>query len=227
MERSINLEKDEIIDKLLSVEKEINELISRKRKALEQLESLEEDEEINFEETNKEVQKIEKELESKKEYNRKSELAKKSAIVGRGVEIKKSQIENAGNGLFATRYFKKGEVVTKYSGEIISRKDADELRGKEKDTHFFAIAMGREVISGLTDPKEAFGKGGGSFANDSRGNKSLPYNGKLQVIHDEKKGQDSGYITAISDINPGDEIFVNYGKDYWKKYEKRMAQRNF
>ena len=50
------------------------------------------------------------------------------------------------------------------------------------------------------------------YANDSRKKKGLQYNAKL-IAHPQTK---SAAIIAIEDIFVDDEIYVDYGKDYWK-----------
>ncbi|KIY98211.1 hypothetical protein MNEG_9752 [Monoraphidium neglectum] len=76
--------------------------------------------------------------------------------IGRGVEVKKSSIALAGNGLFAARPFARGDLITEYVGRLISHEEAQLLRARRAHTH----------IDGLKDPQP--GEGGGSFANDAR-----------------------------------------------------------
>lgn len=51
----------------------------------------------------------------------------KVSTVGFGVEVAPSSIPEAGMGLFASREFRRGELVTEYVGRIVSRSEAQEL----------------------------------------------------------------------------------------------------
>jgi hypothetical protein len=156
--------------------------------------------------------------------------SQKLGVVGNGVEIKPSTIPNAGNGLFASRPFRKNELITAYEGEKIDRKTADEMRAKGQATHVRSVAGFHELISGYTKPEQAVGKGGGSFINDVFGS-NLEVNAEYAIRRDPKTGLDAVYIKALRDLQPGEEILASYGKDYWKQHaqapetrEERMAR---
>lgn len=136
------------------------------------------------------------------------------AYVGNGVEIKPSLIEGAGNGLFARVAFDINDYITEYDGECIDRSEAMSLPA-DQTTHFRSIDSDR-VISGFKDPNEAIGRGGASFANDTRsqdGNNSM-----FEQVWDNKLATHRVFLRATSRIEPGDEICVSYGRDYWRKY---------
>lgn len=81
--------------------------------------------------------------------------------IDNGIEVKPSTISGAGNGLFAKRIFRRGEYITLYEGELLTR-HAAKLRPVL--THMAS----REgiVIDGLKLPIR--GRGGGSFANGAK-----------------------------------------------------------
>ena len=123
--------------------------------------------------------------------------AARAAVVGGGVEVKRSTVDGAGRGLFATSAFKSKDVITEYDGDHMSR---DEALGLGVQTH--VKAMGGNYVDGLKNPVQ--GRGGGSFANEKRGfaNADYMYEGTkifLQVR--------SGKV-----IRPGQEVFVGYGR---------------
>jgi len=144
------------------------------------------------------------------------EKTKKSgpSVVGNGVEVKPSQIVNGGNGLFASKSFNKNELITAYEGEEIDRATADQLRKEGKDTHIKSISAFHQLVNGFKDPKEAAGKGGGSFANTTKGTQ-FEQNAEIVRKTNKKTGLDQLYVKALKDIQPGEEVFVDYGKDYW------------
>lgn len=138
-----------------------------------------------------------------------------SAIIGNGVQILPSLMPNAGNGLFADRDFKKNELITEYDGPRIDKASADKLREKHMHTHIRVVNSQYEYIDGYKDV--LVGKGGGSFANDAtiqKQNNSI-YFSKF----DELRGRGRVFLKATKDIKKGEEIYVSYGKDYWRSFE--------
>jgi len=137
------------------------------------------------------------------------------ATVGNGVVVLPSTIPFAGVGLFATRNFKKNEIITGFSGEIIDRKEADKRRKLGLDTHIRDLDKPYVYIDGFKTIEESFGKGGAQFANDALDNELN------NAVFYKRYGTDSNPIPSIwlkakRDIKSGEEIFVSYGKDYWK-----------
>ena len=63
------------------------------------------------------------------------------------VEIKKSNIPDAGNGVFATRNIKKGVNVTEYWGKLLNEKQSTKL---EKKGDIQAIYYSSDMGSGKT-----------------------------------------------------------------------------
>lgn len=124
------------------------------------------------------------------------------------LKVKKSQLPNAGKGLFTTHAIKKGEVVCEYEGEHLTWKECEErnqaLPGK--GAYYFYINSKNCVDAQYT--LWAIGR----YANDAAGLsrvKGLRNNCKYDI----KKG--IPYIVATRNIKAGEEIFVAYGKDYW------------
>lgn len=152
--------------------------------------------------------------ENMKKYCHGEMPSKDIGVVGEGVEIKTSKIPNAGNGLFATRTFKKGERITEYCGKEIW-KDTFNRKGSKPVSHIVTRRDGY-LIDGLKDPERAKENrlGGASFANDTR----TRYNNAMlqRFVNPTNKTTNKVYIVALRTIGPSEEIFVNYGQDYWK-----------
>ena len=102
----------------------------------------------------------------------------------------------AGLGLFAVKEFKKGEQIIEYTGERITREEADKRGGK----YLFEV----------TDSLVIDGK---DRSNLSRYiNHSCRPNAEAE--HDES--EDRIYIIAKKKIKPGEEITYHYGREYFK-----------
>lgn len=124
------------------------------------------------------------------------------STVGDGVAVRKSTVQHAGNGLFATRPFSRGETITEYSGTRLAGKlDAAHL---PVQTHIIRRphpSLGNDVyIDGIRH--QVRGRGGGSFANHR-------VNPNAEAVVD---GEGRIVLRCVAAISPEDEIFLNYGK---------------
>jgi uncharacterized protein len=107
----------------------------------------------------------------------------------------------AGLGLFAVKPIKKGEFIAYYTGRIISNAEADRLWTK----YLFELNS-RWTVDGSTRRNIA------RYINHScRPNAETDVK-KLKVV-----------ITAIKNIQPGDEITYNYGRAYFNAFIKPMG----
>jgi len=107
----------------------------------------------------------------------------------------------AGLGLFALKPIKKGEFIAYYTGRIISNKEADQLWTK----YLFELNS-RWTVDGSSRKNLA------RYINHScRPNAETDVK-KLKII-----------ITAIKNIQPGDEITYNYGRAYFNAFIKPIG----
>jgi len=171
-------------------------------------------------------------------------IRQKLGVIGDGLEIKTSTLKNAGNGLFATREYKKNEFITIYEGTYVKWEDAIKKTVGEK-SYIRTLWLFKFVIDGskmltnegevkINNPqKQLLGWGGGAFVNDARDNKK--YNSEFDsifftkhIIADEEELKPCYkfiVLLAIKKIRPGDEIFVSYGKHYWEDYDKKKKKK--
>jgi len=77
-------------------------------------------------ENQKEIKKTKKRITRLERFNA------QASVIGAGVDVKTSKIPGAGNGLFASKIFVKGDMVTAFNGVTISTKEALVLRGEGK-----------------------------------------------------------------------------------------------
>lgn len=110
-----------------------------------------------------------------------------------------------GRGLFATRFIPLGTPITRYYGTM--RKNVDGLPSSRL-AYTFMCRSGRHIV-GCADPPP--GCGLGQLANDA--------------VHEELTGRRNNaefaehagrvYLVACHDIEPGEEVLVDYHISYW------------
>jgi hypothetical protein len=182
----------------------------------------------------------------------KNQLAK-DARIGNGLELGESQIEGAGMGVFATRTFVRGDIITYYEGPIIDwkrlppNKAAVDYFPERITSHAKMLYALRYTILGNVDDdmqplkkvstKALKGRGGTAFLNDA--GDSDYYN---NTVFDRIVGKDTSrkidsqqrnelvldprdvaiVIRARVNIGKGQELFVDYGEDYWTRNDTRV-----
>lgn len=123
-----------------------------------------------------------------------------------GVRIKDSTLgSQAGKGLFAARNYKEGEIVARYTGDLIPITD---LVQGENHSHYqlllSEVGQGAIIDAARTNAAE------GRMVNDARGSGKR---NNCRFSCDQRKK--TATVKAIKNIKKGEELFVNYGSDYW------------
>lgn len=129
------------------------------------------------------------------------------------VYIAKSQIPNAGNGLFSGPFgFKKGDIIGRYD-EKWNQVQLGTLEKRCKDDHCWSYVFCDD--DNKTDYKKTKCWDGLDIRstlmrniNDAHGSE-FKNNAYFDVIRGHV------YVIASRNIKPKTEIFVNYGKRYW------------
>jgi SET domain-containing protein len=130
-----------------------------------------------------------------------------------------------GLGLFATRAFRKGQTVVEYSGRRITTKESNRLEDEGRNSYLFEINR-QWTIDGSTRKNLA------RYVNHSC---------KPNADAIMRRGTRRLEYAASRWIEPGEEVTVDYGKDYYnilmeeggcqcaycrgKKARKRKKQR--
>ncbi|MBL7933657.1 MAG: SET domain-containing protein-lysine N-methyltransferase [Bacteroidia bacterium] len=120
--------------------------------------------------------------------------------------VKDSQLPGAGKGLFTQKPIKKDAKIIEYKGEIIDWKEYEKRVSEDKDGYLFFINKSRCIDAYSTPRFKA------RYANDAMGLrrvKGLKNNATYQVFGERC------FIVAERDIEAGEEIFVDYTKEYW------------
>lgn len=114
-----------------------------------------------------------------------------------GVMMKRSTIPNAGNGLFATKNFRKDQVIIPYKGERLTL--AAKERKYPNDDAKYLFQLGKNSFIDAADPSKS------NLARYANHKPFAEANAKLTT---------KGNITAKKAIKAGSEIFVSYGSGF-------------
>lgn len=133
------------------------------------------------------------------------------ALLEKQLRVKKSQLPNAGKGLFTTKAIPKGTRIVEYKGRRSKWKDVRDEDGKNG----YIFYINRNHVIDALPTKKALAR----YANDARGLTKIKgvLNNADYVVDGLK-----AYIESKRDIPAGAEIFVDYGKDYWKVIRENM-----
>lgn len=133
------------------------------------------------------------------------------ALLEKQLFVKKSTIPNSGKGLFTKRFIPKGTRIVEYKGIISKWKDVKDEDGKNGYIFF----VNRNHVINALPTKWALAR----YANDARGlSKIKGLTNNCDYVSEGTKA----YIESKKDIPAGSEIFVDYGKDYWKVIRENM-----
>lgn len=134
------------------------------------------------------------------------------ALFEKSLVVKKSTLPNAGKGLFTKIFIPKRERIVEYKGRITTWKEVKEDDGE--NGYIFYIKR-YHVIDALPTKKPL-----ARYANDAKGFARVKgLNNNAEYVVDGLKA----YIESTKAIEPGSEIFVDYGPDYWKTMRENLA----
>lgn len=125
------------------------------------------------------------------------------ALLESQLEVKNSILPGADKGLFTRRPIKKGSRIVEYKGRITTWKEID-----NEDANRYIFYINRNHVIDAAPYKKALAR----FANDARGLS------RVKGVTNNAVYEEDGlrvYITAKKDIPAGQEILVDYGKEYW------------
>ncbi len=123
------------------------------------------------------------------------------------LKVKKSQLPNAGKGLYTTTFLPKGTLIVEYLGDIYTWKECEKRALSNKEGYVFYVNS-KYCIDAFDTPQHL-----ARYANDAAGFSRYTNCKNNSVYFKEKK---RAYIKCTRNIHPGEEIFVSYGKEYWQ-----------
>lgn len=141
------------------------------------------------------------------------------------VELKASRAipgQDTGRGLWATRGFRRNQVITAFTGRWFDHPDEADVSPSPYD-----MTVRRRVLRGLRDPRRVLGDvegrllTAGSFANDGRSR--WPANAHGRVVDARTVPVECGgatvFLVAAAVIHPGEEVYWSYGPEYWSYWD--------
>ena len=128
------------------------------------------------------------------------------------LRVKPSTIRNAGKGLYSWKKpFKRNHYIEEYTGEKTNLKKLDQKYGAKTVVQY-------SICDGPRRCWDAYKTTDGAprFANDARGTKNK--NNSCFRVKDKKI-----FLQSTTGIKPHQEIFADYGGDYWplSQYRKK------
>ena len=122
--------------------------------------------------------------------------------------IQTSQLSNSGKGLFTAITIYKDEIISLFKGEVLSDEDAA-IRIQNGTDKYFMNLLNGTILDCMTN--DCFAK----YANDASGFSKSDFKNNAKITLDENENV---CLMAIRKIKSGEEIFCDYGKNYWKKH---------
>lgn len=129
-------------------------------------------------------------------------------VLGRGLEVRASNIPGAGRGVFAGVSFEPGEIVSLFFGLRFHESLSDSIRAQVTDTHIVANAAQHENEDCVRATFWYFPCG--QFVNHHPEEMNCAIT-KLEVKHTTTI---VSALRAIRKINIGDELYTTYGKEH-------------
>ena len=126
--------------------------------------------------------------------------------------IEDSLIPNSGKGLFTAVPIYKHEIISVFTGEVLTNSQAFKKAQKGEDGYFINMPNGKILDSKNT---HCFAK----YANDANGFTTSQFKINSVITLDE---DNNICIAATCNIKAGEEIFCSYGYRYWRNFKKKM-----
>jgi len=125
--------------------------------------------------------------------------------------IKKSRLPSAGYGLFTAIAIFEDEIISVFEGELLSKLQIKQRIKDGLDLYFINLPDG-SMLDCMN--VESFAR----YANDAAGYPRSGFKNNAYIGIDEF---DRVSLIALKSIKSGEEIFCSYGKDYWKKHQRK------
>jgi hypothetical protein len=127
----------------------------------------------------------------------------------RGAWIRTSTIPGAGKGLFAARDFQRGEIIARYTGDLIQNKDHT-----QGSAYVLELTQTVGIDAARTNSAE------GRMVNDVRGSGKRS-NARFSCNQQNK----TAVLRATTNIKKGTEFLISYGRNYWPARRKKTLEQ--
>jgi SET domain-containing protein len=136
------------------------------------------------------------------------------ALLEKSLYVKRSQLPDSGKGLFTKVTIAKGTRMVEYKGKLRKWKDVKHLDG----INGYLMYITRNAVIDALPAKHTLGR----YANDAKGlSKVLGLRNNAEYVTEGNRC----YIEATREIKKGEEILVDYGKEYWQLIRKLKRQQ--
>jgi uncharacterized protein len=136
------------------------------------------------------------------------------ALLEKFLFIKKSQLPNAGKGLFTKKDIAKGTRMVEYKGKLRKWKDV-----KHEDGHNgYLMYITRNAVIDAHPAIKTLGR----YANDARG--LVRIDGLRNNCEYVSEGNKC-FIESLRSIKKSEEILVGYGREFWQ-LQRKIVSRN-
>lgn len=123
-----------------------------------------------------------------------------------GVQVKKSTLPNAGQGLFATEEIKANKRIIEYTGK--------RRKTEPQNTDYTFAVKNRGGAVRYIDSADPSRSSVARYVNACRSGQRCQNNAVFRTQHVNGKGKI--ILRSKKKIKKNREIFASYGKDYWK-----------
>jgi SET domain-containing protein len=124
-------------------------------------------------------------------------------LLEKQLEVRDSQIPNAGKGLFTAEFIPKGARIVEYKGKMRRWKEVE-----FDDSNYYIFYIDQEHVIDSAKGRKSLAR----YINDARGlQKVKGLRNNAEFVVDRLKV----YVEATRNIPAGSEILVGYGKEYW------------
>eukprot|EP01031_Cornospumella_fuschlensis_P031359 gene31359-37899_t len=106
------------------------------------------------------------------------------------------------DGLFATSKVSRNETICKYFGKVLRTVEAMRLDDKS-----YLMRLGEQCYVDAREDLSCYAR----YINDCINPR------KWNVRFDKRPSEQCAYVIALRDIEPGEELFADYGRWYWLK----------
>ncbi|MCX8490232.1 MAG: SET domain-containing protein [Cyclobacteriaceae bacterium] len=130
-------------------------------------------------------------------------------LLEKSLFIKKSNLSQAGRGLFTKKEISKGTRIVEYKGRKRKWKEVKHLDGHNG----YLMYITRNAVIDALPAIKTFGR----YANDARGLSRIP--GLTNNCEYVSEGSRC-FIEAMRVIQKDEELLVGYGKEFWQLQRK-------